>query len=102
MFDENWLDEDSHHELWFSATPIPAVTNADLLAEDLTGAVFYEVTIYDTLNRPKAETAQAVYFEETGRLGIAWGGNASWADVENLPRGINMFLNDAEAWELAN
>jgi hypothetical protein len=86
----------------FFATPIPAVTNADLLAEDLTGGVFYEATVYDYLNRPKAEKLQIAYFPETQRLGIAWGGDASWADVENLPRGIEMFLNDAEAWELAN
>jgi hypothetical protein len=102
MYDENWLEEEQDHAMWFTATPVATVTNADLLAEDLTGGACWEITIYDHLNRPKAEKAQAVFFEETGRLGIAWGGFASWADVENLPRGINMWLNDGEAWELAN
>ena len=86
----------------FAATPVAAVTNADLLAEDLTGAVFYEATVYDYLNRPKAEKIQIAYFPETQRLGIAWGGDALWGTVDNLPRGIDMFLYDAESWELAN
>ena len=86
----------------FAATPVAAVTNADLLAEDLTGAVFYEATVYDYLNRPKAEKIQIAYFPETQRLGIAWGGDASWGTVDNLPCGIDMFLYDAESWELAN
>jgi hypothetical protein len=61
----------------------------------------YRITIYDaTGTRPAPETAEALYAD--GRLGIAWGADATWADVRDVESGIEMWLNDGEAWERAN
>lgn len=64
-------------------------------------AAAYRITIYDaTGTRAQAETADALYVD--GRLGIAWGADATWADVKDVESGIEMWLNDGEAWEAAN
>ena len=34
------------------------------------------------------ETAEALYVHSTGRIGIAWGADADWADAEGLAEGI--------------
>lgn len=61
----------------------------------------YSITIYDaTGTQPAAETAEALYVD--GRLGIAWGADATWADVRDVESGIEMWLNDGDAWEAAN
>lgn len=63
----------------------------------------YVITIYDAAGiNAHAEAAEAVYLPGEGRLGIAWGGDATWADVDDVESGIEMWLNDGEAWELAN
>lgn len=61
----------------------------------------YRITIYEN-ERPLAEAAQALYDPESGRLGIAWGADAEWADVKSVENGIETWLNDPEAWETAN
>lgn len=48
------------------------------------------------------ECAEAVYLPSQGRLGIAWGGDATWADAASLESGIEMWLNDGDAWDEAN
>ena len=50
----------------------------------------------------EAEQAQALYLPDEGRLGIAWSGNATWADVQDVESGIEMWLNDPDAWNAAN
>ena len=61
------------------------------------------IRIYDAAGiTPAAETADALYLPDEGRLGIAWGADATWADVEDLESGIEMWLNDGDAWERAN
>ena len=75
----------------------------------------YRITIYDDQGmNPEAETAQAVFcppfglghgggtYGTEGRLGIAWGAEATWADAESVETGIEMWLNDTEAWEARN
>lgn len=77
---------------------------ADLGAIDLrlagvaiTDAKAYRITIYDDQGmNPEAETAEALYSPEDGRLGIAWGASATWADVESVEDGIEEWLNDPE------
>tara|TARA_R100001086_G_scaffold241678_1_gene168758 strand:+ start:89 stop:430 length:342 start_codon:yes stop_codon:yes gene_type:complete len=60
----------------------------------------YRIAIYDAVGSyPEAESAQALYCPTMGRLGIAWGADATWADVESLEAGIEAWLNDPEAWE---
>jgi len=74
----------------------------DLRAEaDQNGGEAYRITIYDaTGTRAAPETAQALYAD--GRMGIAWGADATWADVKDVESGIEMWLNDGDAWERAN
>ena len=66
-------------------------------------AELYSITIYDAagvIQHP--ESAEALYLPGEGRLGIAWGADASWADVGDIESGIEMWLNDGPAWEAAN
>ena len=73
----------------------------DLHSEIVSGAKAYRITIYDaTGTRAQTETAEALY--ANGRLGIAWAADATWADVTDVESGIEMWLNDGEAWERAN
>ena len=72
-------------------------------AEGLNGVQAYRITIYDDKGmNPEAATAQALSWPEDNRLGIAWGADATWADVESVETGIEMWLNDPEAWEAGN
>ena len=77
------------------------------LREELDGyagrAEQYVITIFDeTGTQPYAERAQALYLPDAGRLGIAWGAEATWADVRDVQSGIETWLNDADAWERAH
>lgn len=66
-------------------------------------AIAYQITIYDetgTIQEP--ERARALYLPRDGRLGIAWGADATWADVPSLEAGIEMYLNDGDEWEARN
>lgn len=49
-----------------------------------------------------AEYADAFYDPITRRLGIAWGADPTWADVDDVDSGIEMWLNDGEEWERRN
>jgi hypothetical protein len=75
----------------------------------------YRITIYDDQGmNPEVETAQAVFCPPfglghgggpdgtEGRLGIAWGADATWADAESVETGIEMWLNDPAEWEARN
>jgi len=46
--------------------------------------------------------AVALYLPSEGRLGIAWGADADWADVDDLESGIEMWVNDPDEWEARN
>jgi hypothetical protein len=59
----------------------------------------YRVTIDDEAGE-RTERAQALYSPRAGRLGIAWGADASWADVPDVEAGIEMWLTDPDAWEI--
>ena len=80
-------------------------------------ALAFRITIYDHLGlNPEAETAQALFcppygpdgrgpswgYGSYGRLGIAWGADATWADADSIDGGIDMWLNDPEEWEARN
>ncbi len=68
-------------------------------AEGVEAKRAYTITVYNEREQPHAEAAQALYLPSEGRLGIAWGADATWADVSDLESGIEMWLNDSEAWE---
>ncbi len=89
----------------FSYTPIKAsqLSAADLQDEaaDRPDAQAFSITIFDATGiNAFAERAQALYVD--GRLGIAWGAEATWADVRDVESGIEMWLNDGDAWGAAN
>ncbi len=67
----------------------------------LSDCAAFRITIYDADGiTPAAEKAEALYSDN--RLGIAWGADATWADVEDIESGIEMWLNDADAWARGN
>ena len=45
---------------------------------------------------------QALFFPTIGRLGIASGADATWADVETIESGIEMWLHDPDEWAARN
>lgn len=90
----------------FRYTPI---STDDLTATDLRGNAMYmqgcdayRLVIYNDDGTPAAETAEALYDHRDGLLGIAWGADATWAEVKDLESGIEMWLNDGDAWEAPN
>ena len=46
--------------------------------------------------------AQALYIHSTGRIGIAWGAGADWADAESLAEGIRVYCEDPGLFESRN
>jgi hypothetical protein len=49
-----------------------------------------------------AEKAEYAYLPAIKRLGIAWGADASWADVPDLEQGIEMWWTDCDEWDARN
>jgi hypothetical protein len=95
----------------YSYHPIKAheLSTTDLIAEydahdtATNGPVeVYAIRFYDDAGFQRGDSAQALYFPKLGRLGIAWGADATWADVESVASGIKMWATDADAWEAAN
>ena len=86
-----------------------SITRDELTASDLRSEIeSYEgpklvtrIIIFDN-GTSLPEHAEAVYLPDEDRLGIAWGADASWATVHDFSSGIEMWLNDNEAWEQAN
>ncbi|MBF6614695.1 MAG: hypothetical protein IVW55_16415 [Chloroflexi bacterium] len=48
------------------------------------------------------EEASMLFIPEWQRLGVAWGADATWATVADLEAGVEMYVNDGDAWEAAN
>ena len=60
------------------------------------------INFYSADGLQRSDTAEGVYFPGVGRMGIAWGANASWADATSLEAGVAMWATDQDAWEAAN
>ena len=92
----------------YTYTPIAldALTATDLQQEaapySIGNAQAARITIYKANGMSEAEAAEALYIPDAGRLGIAWGADATWADVKDFASGVEMWLNDGEAWSAAN
>lgn len=85
----------------FNRISVQDLSATDLHSEIVSGAKAYSIVIYDAAGIERvAEAAEALYAD--GRLGIAWGADATWADVSDVESGIEMWLNDGDAWERAN
>lgn len=52
--------------------------------------------------KPFPEAGLILYSETLGRMGVTWGGDPSWADVNDVESGLQMYLNDGEAWSARN
>jgi len=81
--------------------PPSQLTATDLHAEaaTLSDCAAFVITIYQQ-GIISMQNAEALFSD--GRLGIAWGADATWADAEDLESGIDMWLNDGDAWEAAH
>lgn len=92
----------------FTYTPIALddLTATDLQQEaadhSVVNAQAASITIYKPNGISYAERANALYLPDEGRLGIAWGADATWADVRDFESGVEMWLNDGDAWTAAN
>lgn len=66
------------------------------------GVQALRIRVLDADEQEQAERAEGLYDPESGRLGIAWGADASWASVEGVESGIDRYLNDGELWSQRN
>jgi hypothetical protein len=63
----------------------------------------YRVTVYGEDGQPLPGRAEALLMPAAGRIGIAWGGDATWADsTGDIERDLETWLNDPEAWVARN
>lgn len=90
----------------YEVMPLDRLTATDLreiAAGAPVGAEAYRITIVEN-DRPAAEAAEALYLPDEGRLGIAWGADADWADVADIhvETAIGLWLNDADEWAARN
>lgn len=63
----------------------------------------YRAAVYDEDDNQAAESIQAVMLRTERRVGIAWGADAEWGDLETLTddevaTAIEEYLNDEDAW----
>jgi hypothetical protein len=96
------LEEERRMKREFSYIEIQPdqLVHSDLKQEAMRSGTAYRITIREKGLGTNMQLAEAVL--KHGRLGIAWGADATWADVSSLESGIEMWLNDGEAWEAAN
>jgi hypothetical protein len=83
-----------------TANQIGATDLQQELADDSSAVCF--VIRYADGDGYSSRAAEGIYYASAGRMGIAEGGDGTWADVASLESGIEMYVNDADAWELAN
>lgn len=43
-----------------------------------------------------------LWLPEAGRVGICTNGDSQWADADNVQHGLDMYVNDPDAYEAAN
>ena len=88
----------------FTTHPAAELSATDLNAERAeNGGEAYTVTVYGADGWAQSgNSIEVLYNADEGRMGICEGGDSTWADVSSLERGIDMYLNDADAWEAAN
>ena len=46
--------------------------------------------------------ADALYLPDIGRIGIAWGADADWADAESLAEGIRIYCEEPDLFASLN
>jgi hypothetical protein len=94
-----------HHRFAYERISFAELRSSDLQkeAKALPDAQAYLVhLIKQDGYHQKAEGPEALYSHALGRMGIAWGADATWADVEDVEDGISLYLNDGETWNARN
>lgn len=88
----------------FSYWPIDidALSATDLRAQVAALAAGEAYELYGIAIDDHAESAQALYLPSVERLGIAWGADATWAEVPDIETGIAWYVNDGTEWEAHN
>ena len=88
----------------YECVSVEEITATDLQeeAQSIPDAQAYIVTLVkpDGYLETNAERPQVLYSPSIGRMGIAWGADATWADVDGVEQGIDMYFNDPEGWEV--
>lgn len=105
LLDRLVTEENNMRTYIYTLKMLDDITSTDLHAEAraaMGDAQAATITIYKANGQREAEAAEALWLPSEGRLGIAWGADATWADVRDLESGIEMWLNDGEAWTAAN
>ena len=93
------LDLRAEAEAWDESVPKRLSKNGI----DSNAPSAYRITIYDDQGQPlQHEAVEALFCPTIGRLGIASGADATWADVETIESGIEMWLHDPDEWEARN
>lgn len=77
-----------------------SITSTDLQEE--IGKYEGKIQTFKIYIQDHAEQADCVYLPEINRMGIAWGADAQWADVDDIEQGIEMWANQPEEWEKRN
>jgi len=68
-------------------------------------AYYIDIIDEESFGRVGYGRAEALYVSENHRLGIAWGADADWGDVDgvgDIGPAIDDWLNDRDAWEARN
>jgi len=98
--------EDEKRSFTYEEVDLEEIIGSTSLRKDLAGCsektVGLIIRILDSAGKEFAERAEGLYDPEWKRMGISWGADATWADVDGLEEGIEMWLNDGEEWERRN
>jgi hypothetical protein len=87
---------------------VDSLTALDLRDEAATAAALdlscdaYRALAAKADGTPEAEALEVLVVRHSGRIGIAWGGDAKWADIgdDETPGAlVELFLADADAYE---
>lgn len=96
------LQEDVTGKEWmYHLVSLEDITATDLLEVGRIASKD-QMQVFHVFIKGHAERADAIYLPDQGRMGIAWGSDATWADVDSIESGIDMWLNDPEEWNKRN
>lgn len=82
--------------------PSDLLLEADAAIASGKTAEWYWVTVWDGDER-EAESPCVLYLPETGRIGIAWGSEATWGDAPHgVDEAVDCYLNRPDEWQARN
>jgi hypothetical protein len=106
--DQEWEKGDIKETMddWWVVTKGVELSSTDLrdnhtFSEDVQTATVQVADADGSVDGPWL-CGEALYLPSAGRIGIAWGADAVWADAESLDDGIRMYMVDPEEFEARN